>query len=87
MFKPVAYPTLKVPSVAFLPSSALAVYASGRTSGLVVDCGHEETRVLPMFQGVPLLNCYQCRIILRSITDLYLDHRHIVEARSFMKEA
>ena len=38
----------KVPSLSFAPSHVLALLASGRITGLVLDCGHLETTVLPV---------------------------------------
>lgn len=42
------FDNLKCPSVAFTPSSILALAASGRVTGLVVDVGWLETTVTPV---------------------------------------
>lgn len=39
---------LKVPSVAFTPSSLLSLASCGRVTGLVIDCGWLETTVTPV---------------------------------------
>ncbi|KAH3743839.1 actin, cytoplasmic 2 [Pelomyxa schiedti] len=39
------------PAVFFAPSALLALYSTGRTSGLVVDCGENITRAIPIFEG------------------------------------
>jgi len=35
----------------FYPPETLALYSTGRTNGLVVDCGHKQTKVVPIFEG------------------------------------
>jgi actin-related protein 10 len=49
---------LRVPSVLFAPSSLLAILTSGSRTGVVVDMGAEEVRVLPVYDGVPMLSAY-----------------------------
>lgn len=43
-----------VPSSALLPKSTLALFGNGKTTGLVVDSGYENTRVVPIHEGFPL---------------------------------
>lgn len=43
-----------VPSVCFGNSASLSVLASGRTSGLVVECGAGLTTTVPVFEGLVL---------------------------------
>lgn len=42
------FDNLRVPSVAFTPSSLLALAACGRITGLVVDVGWLETTITPV---------------------------------------
>ena len=49
---------LKVGSVLFAPGAQLAVLTSGTRTGIVCDLGAEEVRVLPVFDGVPMLGAY-----------------------------
>lgn len=35
-------------------SSSLSLFATGRTSGLVVDCGEKKTMCVPIYEGFPL---------------------------------
>ena len=42
------------PSIYYNSSSVFALHAVGRTSGLIVDVGHKETRVVPMCHGVAI---------------------------------
>ncbi|KAH3714215.1 actin 2 [Pelomyxa schiedti] len=51
-----------------VPSALLALYSTGRTSGLVVDCGQAYTRVTPISEG-QVLNT-SCRKILLGGRDI-----------------
>ncbi|CAA7267044.1 unnamed protein product [Cyclocybe aegerita] len=44
----------QVPSVSFAPSHLLSLFAVGRITGLVIDCGHLESVALPIFAARPL---------------------------------
>jgi actin-related protein 10 len=46
--------TLKVPGVRFVLGISLPIYITGSDSGLVVDVGFNETRVLPVMDGFPI---------------------------------
>ena len=50
----------KIPSLCFGNSSACTVFASGRTSGLVVDCGAGLTTTVPVFEGLALKHAEIC---------------------------
>ncbi|KZT57651.1 actin-like ATPase domain-containing protein [Calocera cornea HHB12733] len=54
MMARILFKNLQVPSVSFAPSGLLALLASGRTTGLVVDIGHLETTILPIYQARPM---------------------------------
>jgi actin-related protein len=41
-------------AIAIINSSSLELYATGRTSGLVVECGETRTYTVPIFEGFPL---------------------------------
>jgi actin-related protein 10 len=41
--------------VTLVPSAIAALYATGHHTALVVDCGYSETRLLPVYKGIPLL--------------------------------
>jgi len=43
-----------VPSMALIPKSTLALYYTGKTTGLVLDSGYETTQVVPIYEGFPL---------------------------------
>ncbi|KAH8101014.1 fungal-specific actin related protein [Cristinia sonorae] len=44
----------QVPSISFASSHLLALLATGRITGLVLDCGHLESAALPIFSSRPL---------------------------------
>jgi len=50
----------KIPSLCFGNSSACTVFAAGRTSGLVVDCGAGITTTVPVFEGLALKHAEIC---------------------------
>ncbi|KPV73935.1 uncharacterized protein RHOBADRAFT_45227 [Rhodotorula graminis WP1] len=54
MIARVLFDNLQVPSMGFACSPLLALMAAGAVSGLVVDVGHLETTVLPIFHSRPL---------------------------------
>ncbi|RPD74923.1 actin-domain-containing protein [Lentinus tigrinus ALCF2SS1-7] len=50
----ILFNNLQVPSISFASSHLLALLAAGRVTGLVLDCGHLESSVLPIFSFRPL---------------------------------
>ncbi|WVQ75050.1 hypothetical protein IAR50_004659 [Cryptococcus sp. DSM 104548] len=50
------FDNLRVPSVAFTPSSLLALASCGRITGLVVDVGWLETSITPVYNSRPLFS-------------------------------
>ncbi|GKT34525.1 Actin [Aduncisulcus paluster] len=52
---------LSVPSLSMCLGPALSVFATGRTSGVVVDIGGGCTEIIPMVDGVPLSQSY-CKV-------------------------
>ncbi|GAA5952269.1 hypothetical protein JCM21900_000471 [Sporobolomyces salmonicolor] len=54
MIARVLFDNLQVPSVNFASAPLLALMAAGTVTGLVVDVGHLETTVLPIFHARPL---------------------------------
>lgn len=41
----------------FCTKESLALYASGHTTGTVVHIGHKTSRVVPIYEGQPLIVC------------------------------
>ncbi|KAH7906847.1 actin family [Hygrophoropsis aurantiaca] len=50
----ILFNNLQVPSISFASSHLLALLAAGRITGLVLDAGHLESTVLPIFAARPL---------------------------------
>ncbi|KAJ1904240.1 hypothetical protein LPJ81_002611 [Coemansia sp. IMI 209127] len=46
---------LRVPQLSFYPAPVVALVTCGRTTGLVVDCGHRVTTVTPVYDSRPLV--------------------------------
>ncbi len=38
----------------------LALRASGRSTGIVIDLGHDTTRIVPVFEGYVLPHAVEC---------------------------
>ncbi|KAF9963275.1 hypothetical protein BGZ65_004765 [Modicella reniformis] len=51
----VLFEKLQTPSVSFTNSHLLALLTTGITTGLVIDCGHLETSVLPIYASRPMM--------------------------------
>mmetsp|Transcript_27086 Transcript_27086/g.68032 ORF Transcript_27086/g.68032 Transcript_27086/m.68032 type:complete len:381 (+) Transcript_27086:319-1461(+) len=47
----VLFETFNTPALCLANQATLSLYASGRTTGLVLDAGHEITRSVPIFEG------------------------------------
>ncbi|KIK55142.1 hypothetical protein GYMLUDRAFT_176167 [Collybiopsis luxurians FD-317 M1] len=52
----ILFENLQVPSVSFASSHLLSLFAVGRITGLVLDCGFLESVVLPIFAARPLFS-------------------------------
>jgi actin-related protein 10 len=53
MLARILFENLLVPSVSFAPSGLLSLVSVGRSTGIVVDCGHLETCVVPVSPPIP----------------------------------
>lgn len=56
MFARILFNNLEVPSVSFMPSHLLALLSVGRVTGLVLDCGHTESTLLPVYASRPMFS-------------------------------
>uniref|UniRef100_A0AAQ5ZRA9 Actin related protein 10 n=1 Tax=Amphiprion ocellaris TaxID=80972 RepID=A0AAQ5ZRA9_AMPOC len=55
----VFFKQFEVPSVLFAPSHLMAIMTLGINSALVMDCGHTETLVLPVYECTPILPAWE----------------------------
>ncbi|CEM33419.1 unnamed protein product [Vitrella brassicaformis CCMP3155] len=54
----VLFEKLAVPAIHFVPDLLLPLYLTGLSTGIVIDCGYEETRILPICECVPLYSAF-----------------------------
>ncbi|NP_001085939.1 actin-related protein 10 homolog S homeolog [Xenopus laevis] len=54
----VLFKYFEVPSVLFAPSHLMSLLTLGINSAMVLDCGYAESLVLPIYEGIPILNCW-----------------------------
>lgn len=55
----ILFDVLKASAVTLVPSMLAVLYATANHTALVVDCGWAETRLLPVFKGIPLPYLYE----------------------------
>ena len=53
----ILFETFQVNSAYLAVSSILAMYATGRTTGMILECGAGQTRMIPVFEGYPIPTC------------------------------
>lgn len=51
----------EVPSILFVPSHLVVLYTLGINTALVIDMGFEETTMLPICEGTPLIHAWQAQ--------------------------
>ncbi|XP_070605845.1 actin-related protein 10 [Erythrolamprus reginae] len=54
----VLFKYFEVPSVLFAPSHLMSLLTLGINSAMVLDCGYMESLVLPIYEGIPVLSCW-----------------------------
>ena len=47
----ILFETFNCPAVYFMPTTILALYSTGKTTGIVLDSGYDVTNVMPVFEG------------------------------------
>ena len=50
----IMFETFSIPAMYSITPAALSLYASGRTTGMVIDCGYGVTHTVPVYEGYPL---------------------------------
>ena len=72
-------------ALAMINSSSLSLYATGRTSGLVVQCGETRTYTVPIYEGFPLYHALnKTKIGGRDLTEIF--RKGILEHNIDIKE-
>jgi len=81
------FETLHVPYLLLSPQPVLALYASGRTSGVSVESGEGSTYVVPIVNGCAIPGAVQrCDVAGSDITD-YLMQMLIKEGKPFSRDS
>ncbi|KAI8147018.1 actin family [Fennellomyces sp. T-0311] len=85
----VLFHRLQVPALCFAPSHLLALLTTGESTGLVIDCGHLETTVLPIYFARPMMTAVQStplagRAVTETLRNLLKTHARIIQSSSGM---
>ena len=48
------FETFNVPAIYVMSQAALVLYSSGRTTGLVMNCGETQSQAVPVYEGYPV---------------------------------
>ena len=60
--------------MSIINSSSLALFATGRTSGLVIDCGEHKTMCVPIYEGFPLYHALNIsQLGGRNVSQMFLE--------------
>ena len=61
-------------SFALINTSSLSLFSTGRTTGLVVECGESMTYVSPIYEGFPLYHSLnKTKLAGKDLTKIYID--------------
>ncbi|EAT43990.1 AAEL004646-PA [Aedes aegypti] len=70
----IMFESFNCPAVYMANQAVLSLYAAGRTSGIVLDCGHDVTHIVPVYRGHALSNAIKRLVFAgRSLTDYLAD--------------
>lgn len=77
---------LKVSSFALMNTAVLSLFSTGRTTGLVAECGHGLTNAVPVFEGYALPHAiHTMQVAGQDITDKLM-HEIIKDDKNFSKD-
>ena len=63
---------LNFKGLAMINSSSLSLFATGKTTGVIVQCGECRTYTVPIYEGFPLYHALnKARVGGRDITDIF----------------
>ena len=61
-------------SFALINTSSLSLFATGRTTGLVIECGESSTYISPIYEGFPLYHALnKTNLAGKDLTKIYID--------------
>ena len=72
------------PAIFYMPTNVLALFATGKKTGLVIDTGHDVTNVLPIFEGYAILEnleteLYGGKAVTDSLRVIYEDKDPLIK--------
>eukprot|EP01083_Nonionella_stella_P022943 63413_1 len=70
----IVFETFNVPAYFTNPGAVLSLYASGRTTGVVVESGHSVTHVVPIYEGYPLRDKFKTMNIAGNYITDYMEY-------------
>lgn len=73
------FETFRIPSLYIANTSALSLFAAGRTTGTVVECGAGLTSCIPVFEGLPLVHALNTMDYAGQ--DITLNIQHMLDER------
>lgn len=67
------FESFRVPALHLADTSSLALFASGRRTGVVLDCGHDSTTCVAVVNGIPLKETFQrTNLAGKALTDYFV---------------
>nr|XP_019532457.2 actin-like [Aedes albopictus] len=70
----IMFETFSCPAVYMANQAVLSLYAAGRTSGIVLDCGHDVSHIVPVYRGHAVPHAIKRLVFAgRSLTDYLAD--------------
>lgn len=76
----------EVASLLYLPSHLIVLAGLGLRTALVVDVGYSESQIIPVYEGVPILNAWQAQPIGSHAVEQRL-RKNLIEAYQEIKNA
>eukprot|EP01083_Nonionella_stella_P186069 680330_1 len=70
----IVFETFNVPAYFTNPGAVLSLYASGRTTGVVVESGHSVTHIVPIYEGYPLRDKFKTMNIAGNYITDYMEY-------------
>ena len=77
----------KAPKIAITDPESLALIATGRRNGVIIDCGYQISSICPIYMGFPLIHAYEkYRVGFAKVRSLFLKYFRLREDFMFIGE-